>query len=215
MIVVAWCGFLLAPGAALAGTLDQQQATDTSTAKTVSIAQGVAQTFTAGVTGNLDQVDLKLSRNGTPTVDLGVEIRDVSGGQPGNRILAGTLVPPASVPATAQFVPVTMDPQAPVVTGGQYAIVLYSFAGSAVNDYAWFFARLPAGDPYQGGGLFSTASPPSGPWFDEQADAAFKTYVVPSTPPATGQPAAPLKKCKRKHGAKRKHCRKRAKRLPV
>jgi DNA-binding beta-propeller fold protein YncE len=47
------------------------------------------------------------------------------------------------------------------------------------------------------------------------ADAVIPPPPVISTPGPTGQRAAALKKCKKKHGSKRKKCRKKAKRLPA
>ena len=61
-------------------------------------------------------------------------------------------------------------------------------------------------------------TPPSSSWNpDPTSDLAFKTYVVPTPHPAsTGQRAAALKKCKKKHSARaRKKCRKKANLLPL
>ena len=63
-IVVA--ATLLVPNLAMAGTLDQQQPTVTSMALNAHSMQSVAQTFTAGLTGKLDQVDLNVNKSGTP-----------------------------------------------------------------------------------------------------------------------------------------------------
>jgi hypothetical protein len=117
---------------------------------------------------------------------------------------------------------VTFNSPAVVTAGTQYAIVAYTSGGSL---YKW--AHSVPGNPY-GGGLAFTApgSPPSGFWTSQSSDFAFKTYVVPTppsvpaTPPSvpanTGQRAAALKKCKKKHSAKaRKRCRKKAKLIPV
>jgi hypothetical protein len=216
VILIAVCtAGLLAPGAALAGTLDQQQ-TDAGAGKFVHSTQSVAQTFTAGISGGLDQVDLNLVLpGGTPTAYLSVELRDVSAGAPGGMILASQSVPVSSVSASAAFVSVTFAPPAPVVAGGRYAIVAYTAAPS-VNGYGWTFSSSL--DAYAGGGIFVTAnSPPSGAWTPATHDFAFKTYVVPSPATApTGQRAAALKKCKKKHTHKaRKKCKKKAKLLPV
>jgi hypothetical protein len=202
----------LAPGTALAGTLDQQQP-DGGAGKLVDSVQSVAQTFTAGISGGLDQVDLNLvTPVATPTAYLSVELRDVSGGAPGGMILASQSVPVSRVSGVAAFVSVTFAPPAPVVAGSHYAIVAYT-ATPGANAWGWTFSS--AVDPYPGGGIFSTTnSPPSGPWTPAIRDFAFKTYVVPS--PSTGQRAAALKKCKKKHFHKaRKKCKKKANLLPV
>src|SRR5262249_12701927 len=144
-----------------------------------------------------------------------VEIRNTSGvpGLPGTTVLASGTVPGSAVPGTQGFVPFTLNPPAPVTAGTEYAIVAYT---SGAAQYR--LRPRPAIDPYaQGANFSSPGSPPTGPWTSNGSghDLAFKTYVVP-TPPATGQRAAALKKCKKKHSAKaRKKCRKKAKLLPV
>jgi len=211
---------LVAPGASLAGTLDQQQTVSDTTA-VIHSGSTTAQTFTAGLSGGVDQVDLKLAASGSPTSYLSVEIRGVSGGSPGATVLASRSVPASSVPGTAAFVPINFAPPAPVAAGTQYAIVAYSSTSSGI-DYSW---SISSANPYAGGNDFFTATtPPSGTWTPLASfDLAFKTYVAPSmattttptTTTPTGQRAAALKKCKHKHGHKRKKCKKRASLLPV
>jgi hypothetical protein len=205
------CG--LAPGATLAGTLDQQQ-TDSSGASYAIASNGsLAQTFTAGLSGGVDQVDLNLQRFGSPTAPLSIEIRDVSGGVPGSTVLASHSVPISSVPTVRAFAPVSFATPAPVMAGIQYAIVAYSPTPFG-NDYAWSVGGTA--NPYPGGAGFGTPTfPPAGPWTQlSTQDLAFKTYVAPA--PATGRRSAALKKCKKKHSAKkRKKCRKKATRLPL
>jgi hypothetical protein len=218
---------VLTPGAALAGTLDQQQTDDAGTGFAVHAGLSVAQTFTAGIGGGLDRIDLDLRQfMGIPAAPLTVQIRDVSAGKPGNTTLASQSVVGSSVPASAAFVPIDFTPPAPVVAGTQYAIVAFSSAVIATGAYAW--SASAAENPYAGGAGFDTnSSPPTTPWnaimLPEQ-DLAFKTYVVPTPPPAAASPsptstglrAAALAKCKHKHSKKkRKRCRKRAKKLPA
>jgi hypothetical protein len=225
-LVAGFVVCLLAPGAASAGTLDQQQTATNSSSAVLWTSLSIAQTFTAGITGGLDQVDLLLARQGSPPAYLTVEIRDVSGGVPGEAVLAARSVPATAITnTTAQFIPVQFNPPVSVVAGTQYAVVAYS--GNPLNN--WYVWYMQPGDPYPGGaGWFSGVSPPSSSWGAEGADFAFKTYVVPAaaTPTATptaaatataltGQRAAALKKCKKKQGRARKRCIKRAKKLPV
>src|SRR5215204_5533036 len=131
------------PGTALAGTLDQQQPNGEGASLQIQNTQSLAQTFTAGLTGGLDQVDLKLSGTG-PTQPLIVEIRNSAAGSPGGTVLASGSIPTSAAPAVTAF-------------------------------------------------------------------------LSPSPPPtATGQRAAALKKCKKKRSkAKRRKCRKKARKLPV
>ncbi|MGE5747161.1 MAG: choice-of-anchor R domain-containing protein [Solirubrobacterales bacterium] len=205
------CGvFMLAPGAALAGTLDQQQTDHAGTTANIQSASSWAQTFTAGLSGGLDQVDLYLGSFGAPAVPLYVEIRDVSGGVPGNTILASHLVPASGIPAAGAFVPINFAPPAPIVAGTQYAIVAYSSA-SGGKIFTW--GASTNANAYPAGAAFlDTVSPPDGNWSSLTVvrAVAFRTYVV------TGQRAAALKKCKKKHSKRaRRKCRKKANLLPV
>jgi hypothetical protein len=100
-----------------------------------------AQTFTAGIAGRLDQVDLLLRRGGNPG-DLTVQIRDTSGGAPGASVLASETIAQASIPdAGFTWRSVAFDPTAPSAAGTQYAIVLFAGTGSGIldpsNAYLW------------------------------------------------------------------------------
>ena len=70
VVLTAAIGVALPSQAGAAGTLDQQQTTVTGTAAIVGAGSGCcmpisrAQTFTSGLSGGLDQVDLVLSQAG-------------------------------------------------------------------------------------------------------------------------------------------------------
>jgi hypothetical protein len=174
----------LPASAAAAGTLDQQQTTVTTSGGIFGpqtfTPRSDAQTFTAGLTGGLDRVDLFLKQNSifgsSNSVGLTVEIRTVSGGVPGAVVLASATIAPGAIPAPNSpqaFVPVTFSPPAPVVAGTQYAIVAYT---GGADRYAWGAASP---DPYAGGAFFqSEASPPTTWTANSFFDFAFKTYVV-------------------------------------
>jgi len=225
ILVSAVAAALLVPGVANAGTLDQQQTANDGVGSALGPGGNGsgAQTFTAGITGGLDQVDLALARVGTPTAYLTVEIRDASAGIPGQAVLAERSLPPTDITnMTPQFISVQFNPAAPVIAGTQYAIVAYS--GNPVNN--WYLWYLKQSDVYPGGQVFNGATPPSATWTysGPNQDYGFRTYVVPtpaSMPPPTpatgptGQRAAALAKCKHKHGKKRKRCKQRADLLPV
>ena len=176
---------LLAPGVARAsGTLDQSQ-TDTSggvfhtTGPNHKVFGPLsnAQTFTAGLTGGLDRVDLYLRKTGSPTAPLTVEIRNASSGVPGSPPpLASALVPASSVSTAGGWVEVDFASPAQVTSDTQYAIVVFTTDPGTDTSYDWF-----VGDPfhpYSGGTLwFSRASPPT-TWSEfPTVDFAFKTYV--------------------------------------
>jgi hypothetical protein len=204
---------LAVPGAALADTLDQQQP-NSEGAPVVFSGESLAQTFTAGLTGPLDRVELRLvaGDSSSPDSPLTIEIRDVSDGSPGTNVLATGSVPPSAVSSTEAWIPITFATAAPVAAGTQYSIVAYSSVDSA-HRYGWGVAFS---DAYPAGASF-TQVPPSSTWVPTAFpnDQAFKTYVEVPAPPA-GQPPAAKKKCKKhkkKHkrsaeSAKKKKCKK-------
>lgn len=179
LLLVLW-----APGVARAsGTLDQSS-TDVSggyaslTSQACCALSG-AQTFTAGLTGSLGRVDLYLSEFGPPTAPLTVEIRDVSGGQPGSTVLASASVPESSVPTSPSsgWVEVDFASPAQVVAGTQYAIVAYT-TETGIAAYYWWQSNS---DTYSGGTFWLSQAVPPSTWSDPvEIDHAFKTYVSQS-----------------------------------
>ena len=215
-LALACAGCVAVPGAASAGTLDQQQPNGEGVGYDVDSTQSMAQTFTAGLSGGLDQVELKLGKSGSGvTMPLVVEIRNVAGGSPGGTVLASGSLPASAAPAfgSPAFVPVGFAAPAPVTAGTQYAIVTYN-ADTVPRFWGWPSDVTNSYAP--GLAFFQAASPPGPTWTNiDGSDLAFKTYVTP-TATATGQRAAALKKCKKKRSkAKRKKCKKKAKKLPV
>src|SRR5262245_20877426 len=91
LICVALGVLHLATPARAPGLLDQQQ-TDVAGEICVSQPIWLGQTFTAGITGMLDQVDLSARQNLAPGVGLPliVQIRTVNGGFPSTTILSTT-----------------------------------------------------------------------------------------------------------------------------
>ncbi len=214
---VAGVVLLGATGSASAGTLDQQQ-TSSSTNAGLFATQSGAQTFTAGITGGLDQADLLLSKLTTVAEPLTVEIRNTSAGAPGTSVLASGSIPNSAIgPNPAAFVPVTFATPAAVTAGTQYALVTYTT--HALNDsVGWFYQQDT--NPYSGGLGFNSHDPvpPLGNWNDQGGDDdfAFKTYVTPPPPPTTGSPTTVKKKCKKKKhkravGSAKKKCKKKKK----
>ncbi len=175
---------------ATAGTLDQQQTSENTNIALLS-GQTPAQTFTAGISGVLDQVDLSLEQVGTPPASVTVEIRNTDNAGNPRTVLATASLPTSAIPTFPAFVPVTFASPALVAAGTQYAIVAYS-PGTVTNYVAW--SDQNSGNVYSGGGTFlSTEGPPPGSTWMAQAgsDQTFKTYVGLAPPSAAPPSAAP------------------------
>ena len=171
--VVAALSLAVVAAPASAGVPDQQQPTVNTGFFAITPAQSLAQTFTPGQSGQLDQVDLYLTRLGGST-PLTVELRDVSGGAPGSTVLASATVPAADVLTfpTGAFVEVPFASPPAVDPSHQYAIVAYH---TSPFQYGWAGA---VGDVYAGGGSFFT-QPVDWTPFLANAELAFKTYLAP------------------------------------
>ena len=186
-------------------TLDQSQTSITAWehhSLAATDGQQAAQTFTAGLSGQLYQVDLPL-RHFEAGPGLTVEIRTVSGDAPTDTSLATASVPDASVPTRTPdtFVPVPLPSPVAVRAGTPYAIVVTGRgAGSPGQDsdadgipddldpspydpeapgsgaYVWGGA---SGNPYGGGtGQWKSILEDGANWMaDGDFDHAFKTYV--------------------------------------
>jgi hypothetical protein len=174
---------LAAPAAALAaGTLDQQ-VISTDQAPAVYGTYVTAQVFTAGITGELDQVGLYLSTGigpGSPADDLTVQIWTTTSGAPASPISgASATVLRTAVPSgspTWVYVPIG----APSVAGTQYAIVLSapsaSFGDCPAACWRW---QADSSNPYAGGLSYYNLN--NGGWVAQARDQDFKTYVTPKT----------------------------------
>jgi len=233
---VAAVAALIPAASASAGTLDQQQTLSNFGGLQVDSSNSKAQTFTAGLTGQLDQVDLALSGMSV-TTPLTVQIRDGSATAPGDTVLASASVPTSAVTSSESFVAITFA-SASVTAGTQYSIVALNDS-APISGWFWYAGQAAPDSAYVGGKLYGSPNGPpgTGPWFEGNtlADFEFKTYVTPPPPPppgtgggsggggtsATGQRAAALKKCKKT--AKKKDwtktklrkCKKKARLLPV
>ena len=196
--LVALGVLVLAPAGAWAQTLDQQQPSFAAGGEIINGpdrgGDSSAQTFTAGLSGALDRVDLALAQASTPSVGpLTVEIRDVVGGAPGTTVLASAEVPQPNVPTGGSqalaFVEVPFVSPAAVAAGSQYAIVVYTGGG---DFYQW--GRAGA-DVYAGGSRFDSFESPPATWLATANDHAFRTYVAQAdttapTSTATADPVA-------------------------
>jgi hypothetical protein len=193
---------LVAPAAALAsGGVDQQQTQIGTAFGQIGTWDGdghsptwQAQTFVAGLSGAMDEVDLPLRVVGNPVVPLTVQIQTTSGGQPTGTSIGSASVAQSSVMACTclmsdftnfRWDSITLTSPATLTAGTQYAIVLSApgaagtifgigdQGGSPTRDvYEW--AGVGA-DPYAAGTHWSQVFS----WFDNGTDSAFETFVAP------------------------------------
>jgi hypothetical protein len=178
--ITAVASLLVVSSAAATGTLDQSQTSTSGLSVTAAGSQWVAQTFAAGLTGDLDQVDLFLRRIGNPG-DATVQIQTLSGGAPSGTVLGSATVPEAAVTDDFTWVSFQFSSSVSVTAGTEYAVVLSAptAAGFPSALYTWNFVF---GNPYPAGRLVISSNSGS-VWGDfasvfDDADTAFKTYVT-------------------------------------
>lgn len=185
---------LTALPAGAAGPLDQTEPDGSSNCQGFGAGLMLAQTFTAGVTGNLDAASVSIARVESTTAPVTVEIRNTVpfAGDPGDQPRPGqpgdTVLATASIPASAVALHVTgfvtVDvPPAPVVAGTTYAIVLTTDAAQEFPP-PYCVGGNDDNSSYHGGDAL--AQPPGGPWITIPIgiqDFGFETYVTPAPPP--------------------------------
>ncbi len=173
------------------GTLDQSQTTYSNGSVSATGAQEIAQTFTAGVSGSLDHVELNLSAAGRVS-DLAVQIETTTvRGLPSGVVLASATVPAGSVPSSNAWVTVPLSAPAPSSAGTQYAIVLSAPttvcrsdlfpSPSALSEcfYRWNAGNSGFEGPYAAGGpLLSRDSGASWSSASSYDDLMFQTFVT-------------------------------------
>jgi VCBS repeat-containing protein len=153
-------------------------------------AFSIAQTFTAGLSGPLVRVELRLARlniidNPPPELPVTVEIRTVSAGDPTTTVLATATIPASAIPIPQEpaWVPAAFGVPAGVVAGTQYAIVAYTDSG-----YGWSAANSSVDHYTDGSRRVSASVPPSTTWglgcgVGCTPDMAFRTFVEAASPP--------------------------------
>jgi Bacterial Ig-like domain (group 3) len=184
-LVLSLFVLLLTPGAAsAAGTLDQQQANTTGVNLGLESVDAGGQTFTAGISGELNQVEIYVSQFSltmAATLPLTVEITTVAGGKPSTTTLASSTVPSSSVSGGWVVFSFAVAPH--ITAGTQYAIVAYT---ADTTGYAW---RSGGANLYANGAAWwsFTTKPPAASWepFNGENDFAFKTYVTPVANPTS------------------------------
>lgn len=172
--------------------VDQAQGNTTSQGSAITNTVWQAQTFTAGMTGNLARIDVSLFCAGCtnpavlPTVTL--ELRDVVGGQPGPNVLATSSIPAfssgsSSIKQFAFAVP-------PAVTAGtQYAWLVRLPVANPLGTYA--ILRSPA-NAYPNGVVFQSTNS-GGAWTAQTWDWVFQTVMTSRRYVTTGDLTSSLK----------------------
>ena len=158
-------------------TLDQRQDTQDGGTAPMSTWK-MAQTFTAGITGTLDHLEIGCSSTGATSW----EIWDTTGGVPGSTVLGGVTVPDDM---STGWNTIDMSSQAISINAGtMYAIVTYFSPGG----YEYLREQFDP-DSYTGGQFFYNSG---GGWtvitnyFGDSGDMQFRTYVETSTIPVPG-----------------------------
>jgi hypothetical protein len=138
-----------------------------------------AQTFTAGVGGNLTEVNLAISS--TSSYSMRVAIHDMVGGVPAPTELAYTLVAPENLSGSWQDFfnyDITFSPGVPITAETEYAIVV-TFEEPAAGDGQGYWAGSFPGS-YARGQQCAGGPPnlPEGSWqCSSSYDLFFRTYV--------------------------------------
>jgi hypothetical protein len=166
--------------------LDQEHNFQSSLANSTNGNVGeIGQTFTVGIAGTLDHIEVLMFRLGgifDPTGDPILSVYATAAGLPTGAPLATSTVPEAIVPfSTAAFVSFDVSSAAIPVGLGD----LLAFAISTTSEVGPYFllTRGDTGQPedYAAGTVVSRFPP--GPWSALTQDHGFRTYVVPVPEP--------------------------------
>jgi hypothetical protein len=207
VLAVLMIAFIFQPVAVAAGSLDQQQTSILSGLQLYSSppapsTQFLGQTFTAGLTGPLTEVDLAVAciqgetagysctSNGPVTVEI--HPGDPTGAPTlASASLSSSAIPTITASPPSEFVAFVFSSPPDVVAGSVYAIVITA-SNAPYDNYTvgYCFPLVPGSDCYVAG----TARYYDGSWHETDPsgqDLAFKTYVTPpqiSLSPTCGPP---------------------------
>ncbi|MGE4069583.1 MAG: beta strand repeat-containing protein [Lysobacterales bacterium] len=179
--------------------LDQQNTSVTTSGFGFTSTAWFGQTFTAGASGQLTQVDVNLFCSGCTgtTPNITVSIRAASGDLPTGADLATATIPGFSSGAGGYFTATFASPPT-LVSGTAYAIVVRAVSNPSAGTYAYV---VSTGSPYANGRRV-TSSNSGSTWSGQTTDVGFRTYVksgfatagtlisgLKDTNPATGNPS--------------------------
>jgi len=132
------------PVQAVTDSVDQSQTISTSFQRLGLMGQ----TFTAGVSGEVDRVSLA-SDTSFGFVRLTVQIQSVTGGAPSGTVLGSSSFS-GTLTCCRQFHDFAFTPGVPVKAGTQYAIVVKVAVGQFTWYNSWIFNAYPGGQLYVG-----------------------------------------------------------------
>lgn len=180
---------LASPAAAAVGILDQSSSafggnrtslTDDSTT--------VSQSFTAGLSGNLSQIDIYMeASNGPTSVLIGIKAADGAGLPTGPMLSSETLIPSGF---TNGIVSVVFTNPASVTANSSYVMVFScTGCGVGVSPFSQSAFRLGISGTNYPGGLAERSDVNPHPWAGGGIDFAFATYVSPASVAAVAGPS--------------------------
>ncbi len=156
------------PAQATTDTLDQSQTLTFGLQRQIPL---LAQTFTAGMSGQLDRVSLATD---TPAASIRVSIRTVtSTGAPSGTTLGSPTAWSGAFTCCRQFHDFALNPTVAITSGTKYAIVVQTISGV----FTWY--NSSSLDAYTAGRLYVGSTWLTGSQWGE--DFGFKTWVASST----------------------------------
>jgi len=152
----------------------------------VFVNSALAQTFTVGMTGTLDSVDLLLQTQSSASDHMiRIDIRGTTGGSPNlddGAVLGSRLVTATSLPVSPSQAFVTIDFRGegiPVIAGQTLAIVLMYVSGNSVAGVVWL-GEPASVEEYVGGAPFFRLGGSGTAWnvSNPDSDQYFRTRVL-------------------------------------
>ena len=179
VVVIAGVSTTVPASAAPLGILDQSAVSGGSSTGEVSTdGQWISQSFTAGISGGLVQVDVDLNLQAPPTfITVSIKAADGSG-SPTGAALASSVVSSSALPSG--LLSVNFGNPVTVVANAQYAIVLtctgcgVSTGGGPMSPRTRIGWKMSTAT-YAGGKADNSCCTPS--WGGGGMDLAFATYV--------------------------------------
>ena len=140
----------------------------------------VGQSFTSGLTGTLDGINIDVSQYAIGDFNLVVDIFSALGGLPDSNLLGSTVLSSGSSRISSL---ITFSNTINMISGDEYAIVvsyLNAIPGAGQGKGIW---RGEPGNNYSGGNLFFGNDGTN--WYRYNDDVYFQTFINPVPEPST------------------------------